>query len=927
LSSEKRFDRVLQMWIRLLNRLAWPIIIIAFILAMVSVYYTVSHMSFQTTRSGLIGGDQHLINLKEQLEEEFGERDGLVVVITNHDQQQAISFAETVAQELRQYPELFPELFYRMNPERFKPWALLYMKPDDLGRLKEKLLEYRPVMTELAADPSLGRFFQAVNQEITQDMLGQLFTDFLQENQEKLPDLSLLNATLREFYQSLEGGDTYQSPFQALFPKGLGNWEEEGYFFTAGDKYLLMLVTTGARDYTQSTKAITLLRQIVEQVKVNFPDVQVGVTGPEALEDDEMSNALRDITLATWLSLTGQLLLLIIFFRSLKRPLIEGFILIIGLSWTFGLATLVVGHLNILSMVFAPLMLGITIDYGIHWFCHLEEEENGTRRCTLRALLGTHRYGTPGIIYAALATTVSFIPLIFTGFQGLAELGLILFMGIPVMLVVTLLVQPALVFLVEKCRAEATAPTVEPHPHPFMSLKWQRPGVILILGLAMFAVGGVSLFHVPFDLNPLNLQNPDTESVVWEHKLLEDSQYSSVYGVMTVCSPEEIQAKTQALKKLATVSHVESILSFLPNEPESKHRLLQELKPVVDPIHFADNQPDSSSPAELAAVLGRIHFKLLRAQESSWNPESQATLAQLEEANRLLARLLPLLRQDPDSQLVERLKEFERHFFADLRDKWKLLKSNLDARPPQITDLPAQITERFISTQGNYLIRVFPAQDVWDREPLERFVQDLRTVDPDVVGDPVLLYVFTSAFRNACLWAAGMALLAVTCVLVVFFRNLKLALLAMMPLLVGTGWTLNLMWLLDMSFNQANVLFLPLILGEGMEYGIVILTRWKIDQAARNITLPASTAKGVTLSALTTAVGFGSLMVSGHQGVFSLGLLATVGSTNVLLAALSVLPAFLRLLEKQEAGAAVVVPQYRENSNITPFRYEKEESK
>jgi len=214
------------------------------------------------------------------------------------------------------------------------------------------------------------------------------------------------------------------------------------------------------------------------------------------------------------------------------------------------------------------------------------------------------------------------------------------------------------------------------------------------------------------------------------------------------------------------------------------------------------------------------------------------------------------------------------------------------------------VRQRFVGADGSFLIRVFPAQDIWDPEPLARFVQDLRQVDADVVGDPVLLHVFTLAFRNACLWAAGIAVLAVTCLMLLMFRSFKLTFLALLPLFVGTGWTLNLMWLLGIPFNQANVLFLPLILGEGIEFGIIILVRWRMEESARAITLPASTAKGVLLAALTTTVGFGSLMVSGHQGTFSLGLLATVGSLSVLLASLSVLPAFLRLLEGRQARKA-----------------------
>ena len=139
------------------------------------------------------------------------------------------------------------------------------------------------------------------------------------------------------------------------------------------------------------------------------------------------------------------------------------------------------------------------------------------------------------------------------------------------------------------------------------------------------------------------------------------------------------------------------------------------------------------------------------------------------------------------------------------------------------------------------------------------------------MGDPVLLYVFTLGFRNSILWAAGMALLAIAVMLVVLFRSLKMAMLALIPLMVGTGLTVNLMWLLGLPFNQANVLFVPLILGEGIEFGIIILARWRLEESARAITLPASTAKGVALAALTTTVGFGSLMVSGHQGTFQPG--------------------------------------------------------
>jgi predicted RND superfamily exporter protein len=250
---------------------------------------------------------------------------------------------------------------------------------------------------------------------------------------------------------------------------------------------------------------------------------------------------------------------------------------------------------------------------------------------------------------------------------------------------------------------------------------------------------------------------------------------------------------------------------------------------------------------------------------------------------------------------MKRLASFENNFFNDLHDKWRLLRgyerSALDSPPMTLANLPKPVRERFVE-DGTFLIRAFPSQDIWDFQPLKEFVKSLWSVDPNAVGDPVLLYVFTLGFRNSILWSSGIAILGITVLLAIFYRSFGMAMLALIPLWVGTGLTVIMMWLLGLTFNQANVLFLPLILGEGIEFGIIILTRWQLEKKARDITLPASTAKGVALAALTTTVGFGSLMVSSHHGIFSLGLLATVGSLCILLASLSILPAFLNLVER-----------------------------
>ncbi|RLB01557.1 MAG: rRNA methyltransferase, partial [Deltaproteobacteria bacterium] len=170
------------------------------------------------------------------------------------------------------------------------------------------------------------------------------------------------------------------------------------------------------------------------------------------------------------------------------------------------------------------------------------------------------------------------------------------------------------------------------------------------------------------------------------------------------------------------------------------------------------------------------------------------------------------------------------------------------------------------------------------------------------------LYVFTRAFRKACIRAAIYAVFFIFGLLLLTFRSIVNSLLAMIPLIVGTLWTTGLMWCLGVDFNLANSLFLPLIVGAGVEYGIVILNRW--FQEKRNFKgLPLSTGKGIILAALTTTVGFGSLMISHHRGIYSLGMLATIGSIAVMTSAVVVLPAILYLClrkTKHEVGEIIV---------------------
>jgi hopanoid biosynthesis associated RND transporter like protein HpnN len=900
--EDTKFSRCCSSFLNWAQKYYWLIILAAVAVSAGAVFYTVRDLTVRTSTKDLISSNLRLIRLTDKMDKAFGGHDGLAVVVENGKKSRRIAFAKALAAELRQYPDHFTELFYRLNPDTFKPWALFYLDQNDLKKLNQDIAGQENLLAGLAHQPRLVTFFSLIDRQITEATIQNLFTGFLEVKPKKaIPNVALLNATLGQLERSLEGRP-YVSPFNTYFPKALSDTSQEGYFFTANDKFLLFMVTQKPGGFADELKNLQLLRLIVARLQTKFPGLEAGVTGVDALNTDQMSGSMKDIALATWLSLAGQLVLLVIFLRSLRRPLVEVLSLVVGLCWVFGMVTLVVGHLNLLSVIFVPLMLGLAIDYGIHWFCRLEEEERVNQgRCTPEALVCSYRQTLPGIACAGLAAMLSFLPLAFVNFRGLSELGIILTMGIVIMLLATLLMGPCLVMATQRCWSTGKPHKCPGEPRPFLRLKWSQPGIIVALGAVSIAVGIFSLYHVRFDLNPLHLQNPHSQSVIWEMKLLKESKYSTTFGTLAAHAIEDLRAKSAALKKLPTVAHVESVLSFMPDQVKEKRPELAALAPVLTSIEFPRTITSFSNPKDLATVLGKIDFKMDEAAKHL-EKDKAATRGQIEETHLLINKIMPRLDLSSNPQAGTRLKDFERHFFADLHDKWNRLRSYeqsaLTSPPMTPADLPQAVQERFIH-HGTYLIEAFPSQDIWNFGPLQRFVHSIWKVDPKAVGDPVLLYVFTLGFRNSVLWAAGVALAIIAAMLAIFYRSVKMAILSLIPLWVGAGLTLGLMWLTDLPFNQANVLFLPLILGEGIEFGIIILTRWQMEKPARDITLPASTAKGVALAALTTTAGFGSLMVSGDRGTFSLGLLATIGSLSVLLASLSILPAFLSLMGKR----------------------------
>ncbi len=901
--------------------LAYPRITLVFalILTFLSVQVAIRRLTFTSTHDALTALKGRLGQVQKQYHRAFGDPDLALIVIQSDDREQAKRFATALARRLRARVPEVEEAIDRFDLKPLKDHFLLYLSPEQLLDLKGNLEEHRALLEALSAEPGLNRLFQLIHREISGALVGHLFTGFLEGGEEsaKRPvDLAPLVVLLEQLNAWADGPQAFTSPWGKFFTGADIKGEWDGYLWSGDKRFLFVLATVkgDSGSFLRFRRPIEGIRKEIRELQTRYPGVLAGVTGNPALEHDEVVAAQRDSGLATIISLVGVALLLLVAFRGLARPLMGTVALVMGVCWAFGFAAIAVGHLTMLSMVLAPMLIGIGMDYGIHLLARYEEERGGGH--SVQAALERSFEGAgPGILHAAVTTAVALFTLMLTRVSALGELGFITGSGLLLTLVSTFVILPPLLLLWDRrpARVAVGSPSLSRRPPAFLEAWFRRP--LRVLGLstvatiiALYAMGGIG-----FDGNILRLQAEGTESVTWELRIIRDSERSISHGVILAKTLEQVRQKTRALEALPSISTVESIDTFMPRDQERKLPLLRDLGAIVE---SGSQEAAPLAPVDLGGlgdILNRIKGKMLTPEEvKQWDAEGKPPLELMGRVRSLITEFEGrLARHDPE-EVRQRLAAYQTELFQDFRDKVALLARAARSGPVRIEELPRDLKRQFIGRDGSYLLRVFPKQDPWESASQAAFVADLRRVDPDAVGDPVQGYEVITAMKRAYQEVGIYALIGVTLLIVLDLRNLRYCLLAKVPLLVGAVWTAGLMQVFHLKFNLANLIIIPLIVAPGVENGLLMVHRYR--EEAEAAVLPRSLGKGVILSSLTTMVGFGSLMVVHHRGAFSIGLLVTLGVGSVLAVSLTVLPALLTVAARR--------PSTTKGTHDTAFRGE-----
>ena len=887
-------------------------------LALVCVVITVGFLKFDPDQSNLVSPtlayQRNFLHLLHEFPEQGND---LTVVVQSDDTEKNRQFMERLAAKMIPETNLFQDVFYQHYLPAMGTKALYFAPDSDLRAIQQTLQSELPFIMRFTQTSNLSTFFEEIN-TMFRTASGGTNT----QADSLVQALPLLAGILDQATTSMSTSGRPPSPGAAsLFSTN----NASDIYVTFHDNQIFILTThapapesagslptiwsairdsisppSGPSGGDVTDDAIDRLRELIRETQLEVPGLNVGLTGGPVLDYDQMIQSQKDTTQASIMSLILCSIIFIYGYNETGRPIKAAFCLIIGLIYTLAFAALTVGHLNVLTITFVPMLIGLAIDFGVHLITRYEEELRHGRlnRTSLRkAIVFTGQ----GIFTGALTTAGAFIAMIFTHFRGIQEMGVICGGGLLLCFIVMMTMLPVLLLrgrqnvIDRKMKEDVTRARIE-------NIWLQRPVWVLGITLVLCALAANQLHRgkVKFDYNLMQMQSPRLSSVVYEQVLFNSSGQSLLSAAFLATNLDQAIDLEKRISNLSTVKEIDPPLDVLENFIESnqvrKLPLITQIKDTVTPLNFS---PPDTRPANLDDLSATLYFLSGYCGDAleQIGTNDPTLSSQLVTLRKSIANFRKTMRTGNDAQLdanARQLSEFQQAFFNDIRSTFESFKSQNTSSPMTINDLPVALRNQFVSPDGQFLVEVFPNIDVWQRTNQQVFVTQMRTVDKNVTGIPVQLYEYESLLKNSYVHAAWLALIAIALLVFAHFRSLHAVVLSLLPVAIGGLWLCGLMGWFHIPFNLANIMTLPLVIGIGVTNGIQILNRFAEERTPG--ILSRSTGKAVLVSGLTAISGFGSLIIAEHRGIRSLGQVMAMGIALCMIAALTFLPAFLNLL-------------------------------
>lgn len=879
--------------------------------AIICLIYTHQNLTFKTSRNALIRDDLPYNVRYEAYRNEFKDFDGIIVAIDTAHPKQSQMMIESLAQRLAQDSEMFSETFYKIETSFFNQHALLYLKLDKLQNVFQKIHEHQSFIQLIQDSPNLIGFYKALNLQVSQALISHLSDSLLGPNQTTQEDpkepinIDFIIQALQDLQTILiyQQKPMFPNLWKTFFSENHSALKSAGYLLSENEKLMFLITEPEDQEgnsFTNSEHALTRLRWHIQELQEIYPQVQAGVTGSEALNTDEMLTVQKDIINASLISLFGVAFIFILSFRGFIRPILAIITLLISIFWTMGFTTLVVGHLNLLSVVFTTILIGLGIDFGIHYLFRFKEEHNvhqNLEYCMQQTLKTTGK----GIFVSALTTAFAFYAAALSDLKGLQELGMIAGTGIILCFIAMFTFLPASIAVLEKYgNYHAKMNTTKVFHFPQWLQIFLKPKIIFPLTAFMTIL---ALFFIPtihFNYSLLDLQSKDVESVTWEKKIIQESDRSTWYTASIANNLQQAQDLIHHFKTVEGVEKIESISNLIPeNQNEKINWILKNKSSIIDILPTQDIVVQSNFDLKLLLrELQKLKFKL-RSDSDKWNPDQKPDDNQLALAQYLLSDMIESIQNSSDILSNSFLKIYEKELIQSFNQEIQILHANLIPTPINTHNLPQNLKDRFIGKTGKILIQIYSKFNIFDYQKMSQFIQSLRNIDPDVTGVAIQIFESSQIMKIGYIKGGVFALIVIYLILWFTFRNLISSLLAMVPLVIGCLWSIFFMYVFQIEFNLANLVVLPLIIGIGVDNGIHVVHRFRESQITAFQVVSGSTGKAIILSSITSMIGFGSMTVAHHQGIYSIGLVLTLGIGTCLWVSITFLPVLLEWLHQK----------------------------
>lgn len=867
------------------------ILVLGVTAALFCLFFAATDLRFKTSRLDLINQKSDFNKLWIDYIEDFGDEDDLVVVAEGQSPETITPVLDELSAKIKENPDLFRAVLHGVDTAPLLRKGLHFVeKPSDMENILQLAEQGRAIVdghwNYLSVDHYLAGLCQrlalAGHPEVGPNEAGVLT--------ETVREIDSLSAALADAFSPRPTGQ----PTALAAIREMGSLKRE-YFIADGGRLgvvLLKIAESKEGSFTYGTNAIEKLRSIIAEVKKNHPTTEIGLTGLTVMENDEMRISQRGSTDASILSLFGVAAVFIAAFGGLRHPLMAVFALVVGIAWTMGYIVLAVGHLNILSMSFGVILVGLGIDFGIHYVSRYLE----IRRSVSSVPKALGRTGTTvgsGIVIGAITTAAAFLMIGLSEFTGIAELGIISGGGVLLCCLAAIALIPAMITLFDGARPNRPMPQPV-NLHIVLTPAFVFPKTVLILCLGITVYLGTGLSHLWYDHNLLHMQPENLESVKLEQKLLTKWDKGAWFALSLADSPEELLERKKEFEKDPTL-RVDEIISRFPQTSPEKQKTIEQIGRLLAHLPERPETVPVGDAATLGQRLAETQNLLERCGPDLLEPELRLRLL------HQLADARQEIRSYSTENYTRRITAFQQRLAGEFLGRLHLIRYASSPEPPELTDLPESLVSRYVGKKsGKYLMRIYSVHEIWDMDKLQDFITRVKNVDPNATGNPIQTYEASLQMQRSYRNASILALIAILGLLYVDFRSVKYTLLAILPMTVGIIWAFGLMGLLNLPFNPANTIVVPLILGIGIDDGVHIVHDYR--QQKGRYTITPSLAASVLLTSLTTMIGFGSLMIADHRGLQSLGRVLVLGVTACTLTSLFFMPALLSILSAQRTN-------------------------